>query len=499
MTLFVFSACSDLDEINTNPDSTTEVPPEFLATKIILNLTYSASNKSILNDSWLMKSTQFTETATNEAYNTLGTYGFGAYRSVTDAKKMVEIAEADNTLSQAEINAYKGLLDFYKASKFYDATMRLGDVPASDAFKGEEGQYNVKYDTQEEVFGIIISLLDSSSAYFANAEEFNGDPVYNGNPELWERMVNSFQLRVLNVLSDKNTVGEINVKQKFEQLAQAKLIASGVGDFQRVYSESVSEQWYPFYREKQPYYIYPVMSSFMIDMLKKYNDYRIFYYADPAEELISNGEGSFDAYSGVDPVAPFSTVTNETSQGLHSPLNARYYDKADCEPIKFVAYSETQFILAEAALRGWSTPESANTHYENAVKAAMKFTNENTSEQYKHGVMIDDTYIVSYLMGSANLDNASSATDKLKLVMEQKYIASFVQLRWNSFFDYRRTGFPELPINPATNLNQDPNSMPDRWRYASSEYTENREFVEEAINRQFGGDDANNQLMWLLK
>ena len=41
--------------------------------------------------------------------------------------------------------------------------------------------------------------------------------------------------------------------------------------------------------------------------------------------------------------------------------------------------------------------------------------------------------------------------------------------------------------------------LPLRWMYPSSEYSQNRENIEAAIERQFGGIDTPNEVMWLLK
>lgn len=498
--LFLSSSCSDsFDEINTDPNSTTQVPVDFLATRLILNLTSPESRKYMLEDSWVMKSSQFTEGAIGLAYNSFGTYGFGSYRSVIDAQKMVKIADENEAYSDAAINTYKGILNLYKADVFYNATMRLGDIPTDGCFLGEQGVYHVKYAPQEKVFGTILSLLDSASANFSSGENIDADPIFNGDVQLWERMVNSYSLRVLNMLSKKTTVDGINVQKKFETVAAKKLIDSESHSFQRKFDEKIKDQLYPFNKQLNNYYKYPVMSSFFVDMLKKYQDRRLFFYAEPAKNLASNGEDKYTAYSGVDPVAEFSTITAETNAGNHSAMNTRYHLKADGEPMKFLSYSETQFILAEAALRGWKTPETLEQHYANAVKSSMNFTASHTPSEYNHGVTVDDSYLTTYLSGAANIASASTPEAKLKLIMEQKYIASFIQLPWNSFFDYRRTGYPEIPINPATNQNQKADRMPSRWRYTSSELSENKEAIEEALKRQYGGADLNNEIMWLLK
>ena len=84
-------------------------------------------------------------------------------------------------------------------------------------------------------------------------------------------------------------------------------------------------------------------------MLKDLQDYRLFYFAEPAKALTAD-MSSFDAYSGVNPVLEYGQIQAEFAAGKHSTINKRYHRMPQGEPVKFIAYTETQFILAEAAL-----------------------------------------------------------------------------------------------------------------------------------------------------
>ena len=70
---------------------------------------------------------------------------------------------------------------------------------------------------------------------------------------------------------------------------------------------------------------------------------------------------------------------------------------------------------------------------------------------------------------------------------------------YTCYYDFRRTGYPKLPVNPSTNMNTVPDKMPMRWRYEQREYDFNRENLEEAIQHQYNGNDDWNELMWILK
>ena len=56
-----------------------------------------------------------------------------------------------------------------------------------------------------------------------------------------------------------------------------------------------------------------------------------------------------------------------------------------------------------------------------------------------------------------------------------------------------------LPINPATNRNTMNDRLPMRWMYPKSESDYNLEHQNEALERQFGGVDDVNKLMWILQ
>ena len=67
------------------------------------------------------------------------------------------------------------------------------------------------------------------------------------------------------------------------------------------------------------------------------------------------------------------------------------------------------------------------------------------------------------------------------------------------YYDYRRTGYPKLPINVETNQNPVHDKIPVRWMYPKSEYDYNAENVVDAVARQYGGVDDINKEMWILQ
>ena len=121
-----------------------------------------------------------------------------------------------------------------------------------------------------------------------------------------------------------------------------------------------------------------------------------------------------------------------------------------------------------------------------------------TNASYAHSRAITQSYIDGYFTGEAAF-KATSA-DQLKQIWMQKYLIHFLINPVQTYFEYRRTGYPVFPNNPATSLNEtNKNLVPVRWLYPGSEGSYNRENLIEALNRQYDGVDDINKIMWLLK
>ena len=381
---------------------------------------------------------------------------------------------------------------------FYDLTMKMGDIPYSEANQGDEGLYKPKYDEQEDIFLGILNDLKDADEFFANGRAFDGDPTpYNGDPEKWRRATNSFALKVLMSLSEKADVASLNVKARFADIvADGYILEESTGFYGLEYS---SQDLYPLSSTSDLFTSKTILSSLFIDMLKGLNDRRMYYFAEPSVVQILDGitESDPDAYVGVDVDMVYSEMNANHSAGVYSLINNRYLEEEACEPRMLITYAEQQLILAEARIKGWITSGSAQNYYEQGVIAALT-TAMAMNADYAHGMTIDQAYIDGYLAGEAAFK--STTEDQLKQIWGQRYILNFLQDANGSFYEYRRTGFPEFPINPETSLNENnKNAIPMRWLYPGSETTYNRENLTEALDRQYDGYDEINKLMWVLK
>src|SRR5690606_23524377 len=151
------TSCSKFEEINTNPEATEKVTSAMIATRIIINLANQPTQKSFLQPYMLNKNIVWTEFVEGYQYN-----GFGAgslsFTAINDAHFMIQFAGTEKLAK-----SYEGLMYFERASKLFEATMDLADIPYTDALTGEnEKIYYTKYDTQEDVF--LCTLNESELA-----------------------------------------------------------------------------------------------------------------------------------------------------------------------------------------------------------------------------------------------------------------------------------------------------------------------------------------------
>ena len=496
MSLLLLLGCNNFEDINTNPDDTTTVSASLLATNVILRYTKYAGRdgKSLIADNALPKYVGYAnEGQMDQQYNKIGSGYFDAMTILPNIQKMIEYAEGG-----VMEDSYRGVGAFAKAYTFYTLTMKMGDIPFSEAGLGADGIYKVKYDTQEQVLKGVLDELQAADQYFANGRAFDGDPTpYKGDPAKWRKAVNAFTLKVLMTVSKKETIGGIGLKTRFAEIVSAgNIMDATTGYYGLNYS---SKNRHPLSGTNDLFTSRTIISSLLIDQLKSLNDRRLFYFAEPAGSQIADGRTPSDtaAYVGVDVDIEYAEMNSGHSNNLYSLLNKRYLQEEACEPLRVITFAEQQLILAEAVLKGWISGD-AKAYYESGVKAALTDVMTQASASYAHEMPVTADYINSYFTGEAAFK--STAGEQLKQIWIQRYILQFMQDAETSFFEYRRNMYPAFPINPATSLNENNrNGIPMRWLYPGAETSYNRENLEEALNRQYDGYDEINKIMWVLK
>lgn len=478
LTIFItLISCQDLEEMNINPNQPTETHPQLLLTNVEWDAFQSYKGGSALYAIKMIIQTDGENV--NQLYKwDRGSYGdYGTLRDVT---KMMEEGERVGDLT------YVALGKFFRSYYFYHLTMTFGAIPYSAALNGESSaQFTPAYDDQKAVFeGILDELREANEILAESNTIIAGDIIYGGDVLSWRKLINAFRLKVMLTLSGKTD--EIDLSG-FASIFQNEPLMEGVEDnAQLVFLDQQGNRYPDFNNSGFGSGLY--MDSTFIRRLQDREDPRLFIYASQSKSAREAGKpvDDFTGYEGGDPAAPYAEVN---ATGLSKP-NERYYKDPVNEPYVLLGYPEQQFILAEAAVRGWISAD-AEALYTSGVKGSFAFY-EAYAEAYSDYVTEADAD--AYLSKPVN-DFSQAADDnaKIELIVTQKYLQSFYQSGWTSFFDHLRTGYPSFRRPAGV-------EVPYRWIYPQSEYNYNTDNVAAAIRSQFGeGNDKIDEMTWWLE
>ncbi|WP_153796085.1 SusD/RagB family nutrient-binding outer membrane lipoprotein [Foetidibacter luteolus] len=464
-------SCKKFSDFQVDPNRTTQATPNLLLTSIEI----TAFNEVSLASSLASRYIVYTDGVNNNQYYGWQRGGFGDYDNLRQVMKM------ENEAMRVNKPAYMAIAKFFKSYYIIRLTQTFGDVPYTNALQGDSSNFKPVYDKQQDIYVKVLDELKAANAMLTDeSEALQGDVVYAGDIRKWKRLINSFSLRVLMSLSRKESDAAVQVKQRFTEIvsntSQYPLIESNADNAKLTFHDLAGNR-YPTFNNNDMQTAYYMEASF-VNLLKGLKDPRLFSFAEKAAKFSNLPDGDFTAYAGVPASAPVNDNTAQTTQGIISKINQRYYKSAVNEACLVLSYAELQFILAEAAARGWISGNAA-TWYKNGIEASFDF----------YGIDADD-YVAQ---PAVQLQPGK----EIQGIITQKYISTFMNSGWLPFYEQRRTGFPAFDVSGDGMLNN--KRIPARWMYPENELKYNQENVTSAISGQYSGDDDINGQMWLLK
>lgn len=486
----IATGCRKIDELQKNPNASDQASPKLLLTGIELD----SYDDTWSDYSYPHRMAQYL--VLNFNYYGSQSYAWGSgdfyYGTLRNIERLD--IEADKSGSNTVSRSYKAFGKFMRALFYSRMTQQMGDIPLSDAMKAAEGVYYPKYDTQKDVFKQCLQWLEEANAEFESiigedpTTTLEGDVFFNGDLSLWRKAVNSLRLRLLIGLSKKESDPDLKIKDQFNAIVSNPgkypvMLANG-DNMQITYNNTDKSNNFPIYPDDSKFYINRnVLGATWVDLMTSLRDPRIFIIASPASAVPDSPADPFARYKGAKTGELQSVVQDQTNKGMYAYLKPDYWlGSATGVPTIQLGASETAFNIAEGINRGWASGD-ADAYYSNGITQSMAF----------YGVA--QAAIDAYLSQPEVAYKGNNA-EGLKQILTQKYIAFFENSGWEAYFNYRRTGVPTFDIGPA---NENGGSIPVRFTYPQSEYTNNGANVREAVQRQFGGSDTRNDVMWLLK
>jgi len=229
--LLVVSSCeiTDLD-INTDPNNASEASLNLLLTSAqfegvntfaggLNNATMGFQGINTSNDDFNF---------TNGSWN--GTWNFLYSGPLKDLEEIISGADP-------EVNPnYLGIAQIMKAYYFTTMVDLWGDVPYSEAFKGnaEETITEPVYDSGASIYADAFLLIDQGITNLAKSQgvSVKGDIIYGGNLTRWRKAAKSLKLKLL--INTRNVNSNTAAIQSL--ISEGDLILSGSNDFQLRFS-----------------------------------------------------------------------------------------------------------------------------------------------------------------------------------------------------------------------------------------------------------------------
>ena len=321
--------------------------------------------------------------------------------------------------------AYSGIAKIIKAYAFSLATDMWGDVPYSQALKGD-ALLQPRIDKQEDIYkgnaGLgIQSLFDLVKEGIAELKKASAlkpgadDIIYKGNLDKWEMMANTLLLKFAMTISRVEPTLATTIIN--EVLTGNKYIKSNADDCNVTYGTSTGNfAAVHDYTNVTNFQNDQLLSTRFKDSLDALNDPRLAkFFTKPAANYVTLDNGS---------------NTNPGASSTWSKYNT-YVTGGGAGPVRLVTNFQRAFILAEAAIR-LGTPGDPQLLFAEGIRASMKLTGLTDQEI--------DTY---FLANPTVVTLTGSDANKIHQIMTQKWIA-WVGNGVEAYNDWRRTGFPLL-------------------------------------------------------
>jgi hypothetical protein len=500
----LYSCTSNFEEINTNPNRT--LVGMIQASGMFEPILYNSANQW-LDRTWyyndeLIQFTAFTGGVTRREHlyfleDSRDWYGFWNHYATygKNIDHMHELAQEQGDISLEAIALT------FKVLFFANMTDMFGSVPYEEAFSGRKvgGTLTPKFNTQKEIYEFMFADLEEANDIYATNPVFlnpSMDGMYGGDMAAWRKFNNSLYLRLLCRVSGRS---EMNVGTKMTEIISnsVKYPVFTSNDDNATVSFTGSDPYISNFgttTESDFTSSGRKLTEQLIKMTVQTDGGGNQVYVDPRLPVI----GKKNPVVAVNPDNIWKgTISGCTEQERSvvdvgtSWLNYKVFCRKDA-PATYMDYAEVQFILAEAALKGFITggQAAAKNYYETGVRASMqKWSDQGTFSDPAVSITSGeiDTYLASPL-GSWDL-----ATNKEEFLGNQKYLALF-WIGMEAYHEYRRTGYPVLTIGEGTIYND--HVLPTRFGYPNVTISTNGDNAKAALDDMGGPNDMKTPVWW---
>jgi len=454
------SGCKKFLDINQNPNNPNTVDPNLLLPTAQIAISQVVGNSlQVYGGMW---SQFWTQGPSANQYKPIDLYAPANTDSDRPWANLYSKALINSQLiienKGSNLEFLKGMAYLTKAYSFQIATDAFGDIPLGEALHADN--VKPKYAAQELVYDSIFNYIDKGVALLSVTGSNNPgaqDLFFQGDVAKWKAFANTLKLKAYLRLSKVNPAKA--------SAGIAAVYATGTPFLTQDVSikyTSVGGNDNPLYNEivalgrAQNL----VASSTVVNQFVANGDqrrFKFFVLRSGQTEITSIPQGSYNANAGKLVSLPAGLVGANPSTSSNAAL----------APVKLFSSSESYFLQAEAAARGWA---SGNV--------TTLFT-KGITESFTATGITDATVISNYLAtakdGPLALAAAVTPEAKVKAIITQKYYAMCGFQGFEAWTEYRRTGYPDflvVSVAPPTGTT----TKPQRMVYPNSEAIYNGNF-----------------------
>jgi len=517
--LSLFSCTKDFEEINTDPNAFSSVRPENQMAGVMKHTLDRVGGW--MNDHMFMNYAQY--------YGGMGGQFERFYYTESGLREMwddfyVNILKnlqviIDDHSDDPEYANRILMSKIWKSYVYSVLVSTFGGVPMSQA-NGDATR--VPYDTEEEIYTSILGMLkDAGDNITADGDKWGQDPLYKGNNTLWIKFANTLRMKIaLRISVGFPTLAETHVR---EVMNDENMLISSNAENAFLSWGTKDENWSFNFEEYVHSGVWErgediKVNDFFMLFMKTYRDPRIAAFADVSREpykivdtLFQSGTSGPQVaveypipYLG-EPLGSSAVISAWDLPGSENPLsgipktsysfiNYNNFLVADAD-FMIISSAETNFMKAEAALKGWGGSKTAEQYYYDGIDASFSQYGIQGANVYKQ---LDGIRWGTTSTGDRDFSGivtSGISADPFAKIIVQRWIAMFNQGH-DAWCLKKRTQAIIWPphLNPEQSTNLEWADPPERMIYSPNEIALNQAAYLEAAARLNGGDKLNTPL-----
>ena len=295
-------------------------------------------------------------------------------------------------------------------------TDRWGALPWSEAFQGV-ALPQPKFDSQEAIYNYMFAEIDEALVLINEGAGPLGDIIFSGDMDRWKVFANTLKMTMALRISDAN---KALAQTKFEEAVSAGVVTHNKNNILFTFGtdDNSDNPW----KDRANFALDDhLLSNTLIESLRTHQDPRLFKFAEPSKDSITENtnfpEGIDAKYVGA-PIGARNSAFNKFSLPTTTITGVPDY------PSPIYTSAQVKFALAEGKLKGWNVGSGTTASlFKEGIEDSMNFWG------------VDQAAIDAY--------TAAHASSTLADIAYEKWIALYLNGP-EAWSEWRRLDMPVL-------------------------------------------------------